>query len=160
MSRAIGHRLPDRLFALLDGRALHERLGKAFLVTTTDPEGRPHPAMLSYGELLAVDPSRLRLAMYEKSRTVGHLKANGLFTLSLVEPGLAYYIKGKATPLPPMVKYPRLVRFEIMIEEILEDQAEEDEAGARITGGITFEPGPDQSDLLRSWEEMIAALRA
>ena len=160
MSRVIGNRLPAPVFGLLNGRDLRGRLGRAFLVTTVDPEGRPHPAILSYGELLAVDPARLRLAMYEKSRTVGHLKENGRLTLSLVEPGLAYYVKGRATSLPPMQKYPRLARFEVAIEEILEDQAEEDEAGARITGGITFAPAPRSGDLLKSWEETIAALRS
>ena len=160
MSRGIGNRLPDSVFKLLDGRDLAGRLGKAFLLTTVDPSGRPHPALLSYGELLAMDRFRLRLAMYEKSRTVAHLKANGHFTLSLVEAGLAYYIKGRAASLPLMPKYPRLARFEVAIEEILEDQAEDEEAGTRITSGITFEPGPGGRDLLKSWEEMLAALRS
>ena len=160
MSRSIGRELPESLWSRLNGSNLPSCLGKAFLITTVDPNGFPHAALLSYGEVVAVDRSRLRMAMYEGSRSVTHLKTNGKLTVSLVEEGLAYYVKGRAAPIPAVPQYPRLARFEIRIEEILEDQTPEEEAGTRITGGITFQPPKGDAELLTSWEGVLSALRA
>mgnify|MGYP001396359393 CR=1 FL=1 len=53
---------------------------------TTDAAGRPHPALLSYGEVLARDASTLRLAAAKGSATAENMRIRGAVTLCLVEP--------------------------------------------------------------------------
>lgn len=45
-------------------------------------------------------------------------------------------------------------------QAILVDQAREDlEPGARLTGGITFDPGRPVKEALRNWQAMVDGLR-
>lgn len=161
MPRALGNSLPDALWELLCGRDLAARMGQAILIATTDPEGWPHPAMLSYGELVALDRRRLRLAVYRASRTSGNLRRDGKLTLCLIGPGMAYYIKTVAgSAQDPMEGFADLTRFEATVEMVLADQAREDlEPGARLTGGITFEPGQPLAEVLQRWQAVVDGLR-
>ncbi|HSC72412.1 MAG TPA: hypothetical protein VLH58_13735, partial [Candidatus Methylomirabilis sp.] len=123
--------------------------------------GWPHPALLSYGEVVAVDRRRVRLAMYRESTTSGNLRRNGKLTLCLIEAGLAYYVKGEArTQQDPMAGRAHLTRFEAVVRAVLEDQAREDlEPGAGVTGGITFRMGQPAADMLRDWQAVVDGLR-
>src|SRR5574341_1298494 len=140
MARPLGETLPDVLHELLGGRDLAARIGQAILITTTDTQGWPHPALLSYGEVVAVDRRRLRLALYRTSGTSGNLRRDGKLTLCLIEPAMAYYLKTVAKEEQnPMDGFLELARFEARVEQVLVDQAREDlEPGAGVTGGITF----------------------
>ena len=62
MSRELGNELPGALLSLLDGRDLPGRMAKAILIATVDTNGWAHPALLSYGEVVALDARRLRVA--------------------------------------------------------------------------------------------------
>ena len=161
MARALGDSLPDDLHELLGGHDLAARIGQAILITTTDREQRPHPALVSYGEVVAVDRRRLRLALYRTSGTSGNLRRNGKLTLSLFGPGMAYYIKTAArAQQDPMDGFAELARFEATVETVLVDQAREDlEPEARLTGGITFDPGRPPEEALRMWQAMVNGLR-
>ena len=121
------------------------------VLATVDPFGWPHPALISYAELLALDPARLRLALHAGSRSTRHLRDSARATLVFADPFLTLYVKVEATALPEL---PRAIapgatppeievaRFELHVRDVLEDRAEGEEAGARLTGGITVEwPG-------------------
>src|SRR5262249_24912571 len=137
MSRHLGNQLPPTLLALLDGSDLARRLGKAILLTTVDAQWRAHPALLSYGEVVAGDAMRLRLATYQGSGTTRNLRRSGRLTLCLIESGMAYYVKTRAVELRASPDLTELARFEAAVEEVLEDQARDDlEPGARIIHGI------------------------
>lgn len=161
MSRALGDSLPDVLHKLLGGRDLAARMGQAILISTIDNRGWPHPALLSYGEVVAVNRRHLRLALYRTSGTSGNLRRNGKLTLSLIGPGMAYYIKTAVRPQQdPMDGFEHLARFEAVIQAVLVDQAREDvEPGAHLTGGITFDPGRQEEETLRDWQSVLDALR-
>lgn len=161
MARLVGDTLPDVLLALLDGGDLAGRGGKAVLIATTDAHGWPHPALLSYGEMVAVDRRRVRLATYRESTTSGNLRRNGKLTLCLIEAGLVYYVKGEArVEQDPMAGRVHLTRFEAAVRAVLEDQAREDlEPGAGVTGGITFGTGRPAADVLRDWQAVVDGLR-
>lgn len=161
VARALGNSLPDALWELLCGRGLAARMGQAILIATTDAEGWPHPAMLSYGEVVALDRHRLRLAVYRTSRTSGNLRRNGKLTLCLVGAGMAYYVKTVAgNPQDPMEGFADLARFEATVEMVLADQAREDlEPQARLTGGITFDPGRALQEALQGWQAVVEGLR-
>jgi len=161
MSRDLGSELPEALLSLLDGHDLPARLGKAILISTVDAQGWAHPALLSYGEVVAVDPHRLRLALYATSGTSGNLRRSGRLTLCFIEEGMAYYVKAQAVEQHTAALPPGLARFDAMVERVLVDQAREDlEPSARITSGIEFDAGKPASEQLSTWTSMLSALQA
>jgi pyridoxamine 5'-phosphate oxidase-like protein len=161
MTRSLGDALPDILLSLLDGRDLPGQMGKAILIATTDARGWPHPALLSYGEVVAVDRRRIRLAAYRESTTSGNLRRDGRLTLCIIQAGIAYYIKMQASAQQdPMAGHAHLSRFEAVVEAVLADGAREDlEPGAGVTSGITFRTGRPGDEVLRDWQDMVSGLR-
>ena len=160
MSRELGNELPAALLALLDGRDLPSRIGKAILIATVDSQGWAHPALLSYGEVVALDARKLRLATYGSSRTSSNLRRSGRLTLCLIEAGIAYYVKARAVEQQSAPELAGLARFEATVEQVLADQAREDvEPSARITSGIEFETGKNETEQLAAWAATLKALR-
>ena len=155
MSRSLGPSVPDRLLARLMAPDPAERPGEAVVLVTVDPYGHPHPALVSYAELLALDAARVRLALHAGTRTATHLRESGRATLVVADAELALYVKADAAPLAPAPGHPRLARFELQVRDVLEDRAEGEEAGAFLTGGITFAwpGGPD------AWASHAARVR-
>jgi hypothetical protein len=161
MSRLLGNELPQTLLSVLDGSDLPARMGKAILITTVDAQGWAHPALLSYGEVVAINAQTLRVATYSDSRTSNNLRRSGHLTLCLVEAAMAYYLKTRALEMQASPDLPRLARFHATIESVLEDQAREDlEAGARITRGIEFVDRRPAAELLAEWTATLKALRS
>jgi hypothetical protein len=161
MSRPIGSSLPAPLLERLRGDALATRLGIAVLVLTTDGAGWPHPAMLSYGELVAMDSRRIRLGVCRTSTTAENLRRGGRITLCFVEAGLAYYVKAAAgVGRDPMKGFPALAQFEATVEMVLTDEARADsEPGATIVDGVKFSPGRPTAAVLRDWQAVVDGLR-
>jgi hypothetical protein len=160
MSRDLGNELPGGLLSLLDGNDLSTRMGMAILITTVDAQGWAHPALLSYGEVVAIDARRLRVATYAGSGTTSNLRRSGRLTLCLIEAGMAYYVKTRALEKQGSAKLPGLARFEATVEQVLSDQAREDfEPGARITSGIEFKDQRAASEVLADWTVVLEALR-
>jgi Pyridoxamine 5'-phosphate oxidase len=156
VSRSLGPQLPDRLFARLTAPDPGERPGEAVVLVTVDPFGHPHPALVSYAELLAVDLGRLRLALHAGTRSSTHLRDSGRVTLIFADAELDLYVKADATPLPGAPAHPQLARFELHVRDVLADRAEGAEAGSFLTGGITFAwPGGAEA-----WTRHAARLRA
>lgn len=108
------------------------------MLTTVDPYGWPHPALLSYAEILALDASRLRLALYAGSRSSRHLGDSSRATLVFADTSLTVYVKAEAVGLPAALGRVDLARFELQVRDVLEDRAEGDEAGARLVGGLAI----------------------
>ena len=69
MSTRVGEALPDDLFDALSGSDLRGVADRVVVVSTVDDRGIPHPALLSYFEVVAVDRRTIRLATYAESRT-------------------------------------------------------------------------------------------
>jgi hypothetical protein len=153
MSRSLGPHLPEPLLARLsapDGADRADRLGQVVVLATPDPCGWPHPALVSYTELRAVDASRLRLALHAGSRSTRHLRESGRVTLVFADAELALYVKAEALALPDLAAHPDLARFELVVRDVLEDRAEGEESGTRLTGGLTVEwPGGTEAAVRR-----------
>jgi len=155
MPRSLGSSLPAELAAALDGRRLAERVGDTYLLITTAEAGWPHVAMLSAGEVLAVDESALRLGLWPGTRSAENLERAGLGLLMAVRPPATWYLRLRCRPLGQVpVEDRRIAAFEAAIEEVLEDVV----GYARVTGGIRFEL-VDPPRVLGHWEAAIAALR-
>jgi hypothetical protein len=122
----------------------------AVVLATIDPYGWAHPALVSYAELLALDSGRLRLGLHAGSRSARHLRESGRATLVFADAELCLYVKVEALTLPETFGAPELARFELIVRDVLEDRAEREEAGARLTSGLEIRwPGDAQAMVTR-----------
>jgi Pyridoxamine 5'-phosphate oxidase len=139
MSRLLGASLPSELVRRLDGSDLERYSSLAIPVATTDGEGWPHVALLSYSEVIAVSPSLLRVAIGSSSTTAGNLRRTGQVTIVVVDTGLVQYVKGSARERKPALDAaPSNAMFDVAVRAVLDDIADpQREGGARVLGGIT-----------------------
>src|SRR4030095_10053041 len=140
MTRSLGAALPAALEERLSQRDLPRLLGRALPLLTADDRGRPHPMLCSYLELLAATPGVIRLAIAAGSSARRNLEARAAATLIIAEPELTMYIKCRATA-PPLV-VGELVRFELTVDDVLEDAAADYEKGARNVAGVPSDASP------------------
>jgi hypothetical protein len=91
--------LPAAVAELLNGHDLQTKVGPTFLLVACEPEGWPRMALLSVGEVLAVSPSEVRLALYRQSGTTRALAHSGKALLVVVVDGVTYKIRLAATEL-------------------------------------------------------------
>lgn len=155
MTRHLGSALPLDLVELLSQSDLSARRGRALPLVTLDAEGRPHPMLCSYLELLAVDPRTIRVVIGAGSRSAQNLGEQRVATLLIVDPERTVYVKCRTTGASRMSG--ALERFTLRVEEVLEDAANPSEGAVRITGGITYEPPPSLEDA--RVQVTLAALR-
>lgn len=156
MARSLGAALPAGLVERFSQSDLRPLLGRALALMTVDAEGRPHPMLCSYLEVLALSPTRLRVALGARSGTAKNLEDRGAATLMVVEPEQTIYIKCRASGAP--LRIGELARFALTVEDVLGDSAAEWEAGAGITSGMTYTPAPDLGS--PEARAILAALRA
>ncbi len=155
MSRSLGAALPPDPQKRLSQQDLPQLRGRALPLLTVDDRGRPHPMLCSYLELLAVSATVIRVAVGGRSSARRDLETRGVATLLIVEPDVTMYVKCRASGAPMLSG--ELARFDLVVEEVLEDAAAEGEEGARITGGLTYAPVPAlDSEWARA---VLAALR-
>jgi len=157
-STRVGDRLDEALFRRLSGDVAlpaHE----AILISTTDERGRPHPALLSHGEVLAIAPAVLRIAVSAKSATTRNLADRGALTLCLIDAGGAAYVKARARPLPAeaSLEAQGLVAFEAHVEDVLVDAPTAGEK-AHLASGITF-TSDNPEEQARASSARLQALR-
>jgi hypothetical protein len=134
-------------------------LDAAIVLATIDSYGWAHPALLSYAEVLALDAARLRLGLHAGSRSTRHLRESGRATLAFADAELCLYVKVEALALPAAPDAPDLARFELVVRDVLEDRAEGEEAGARLSSGLTIAWPGDPRDVMDRYRGIRAALR-
>ena len=97
--------------------------------------GWPHPALLSYYEVVAKNSTTLDIALWKNSSTARNLRQTNKITLLITDKGVNYYLKGSVKELQTeMTGYAVQSRFRITTEQLLEDQ----EPNAEITSGLTY----------------------
>lgn len=158
MSKPIGDKLPEDLYRRLTGADLSDCAEKAILVCTVDPQGLPHPAILSYFEVVARDMNTLRLATYSNSSTTNNMRRNGKLAIVIIDERLAYYIKGTVQELTSeMSCSPHNSKLEFRIQQVLADEANEEfEPGVYITSGITYKRSWSQRQAEQMLKELLA----
>jgi hypothetical protein len=135
MSRHLGKELTEALLKRLDGRNAGAHEGKIIPIFTLDESGWPHPALLSYYEMVAKNSSTIDIGIWKNSSTANNLRRTGKMTLMIIDKGVNYYVKGTVEELQPeMNGVPQVSRFRMTTEELLEDQ----EPNAEITSGLTY----------------------
>ena len=140
MSRSLGASLPDDLRHALSQSELAARLGRALPLITIDSDGRPHPMLCTYVEVLAISAEALRLVTGATSGSARNLAERRVATLLVIEPERVIYVKCRASGAPLMAG--PLARFTLKVKDVLEDDALGWEGGARITSGIAYAPAP------------------
>jgi Pyridoxamine 5'-phosphate oxidase len=140
MSKLIGDTLPDDLYQRLLGNDVEQNEEKVILLSTIDEGGWPHPAMLSYFEVIAKDRRTLRLATYNNSRTTNNMRLSGKATLSVIDERSVYYVKGYVEEISRKMECaPQNSKLHFRVEEVLADAANEEfEPGAYVAGGVTY----------------------
>jgi hypothetical protein len=135
MSRLVGKELTKLLLDRLNGQDVTPHESKIIPIFTLDDLGWPHPALLSYYEVVAKNSSTVDLALWKDSSTANNLRRLGKVTLMITDKGLNYYLKGSVKELEAeMSGAPQVSRFRIVTEQLLEDQ----EPNAEITSGLTY----------------------
>ena len=74
MSQILGKELPAALKERLGGVAVASHEGKIIPIFTMDEAGWPHPALLSYYEVVAKNASTLEMAIWKDSSTANNLR--------------------------------------------------------------------------------------
>jgi len=135
MSRLVGKELTKLLLDRLNGQNVTPHESKIIPIFTLDDLGWPHPALLSYFEVVAKNSSTVDLALWKDSSTANNLRRLSKVTLMITDKGLNYYLKGSVKELEAeMAGAPQVSRFRIATEQLLEDQ----EPNAEITSGLTY----------------------
>ena len=131
MSRELGSRLPRRLIQELARRK--PRLNAVPLIST-DPEGFPHVALLSFFELIFEDPL-LYCFLKRSSRSSKHLRASEKCTLLFVRRDFVYYVKAQVRKVQ---EYGAQAVFQVEVVSVLEDFALPEEGKMFLKTGICF----------------------
>jgi hypothetical protein len=146
--------LPDGVADLLDGRDLRAHVGFTMQLVTVDEAGWPRVALLSVGEVVALDEAHLRLALWPGSHTTDNLARTGHGLLAFVHGGSSHTVRietGRTTDLGgPHVR----ATFDAIVVEVRTDEV----PYATLTGGITFDL-PDPKPVIERWRATVDSLR-
>jgi hypothetical protein len=135
MSKILGNELTDALLRRLSGAAVASQEGKIIPVFTLDEEGWPHPALLSYYEVVAKNAATLEMAIWKDSSTANNLRRTPKISLMITDHGVNFYIKAVVQEVEKeMAGAPQVSRFRMTVQQLLEDQ----EPNAQITSGMTY----------------------
>lgn len=155
MTRTVGDRLPEVILEAFDGKDLEAKIGPAYLLVTVDRDGRPRPCMLSAGEILAPDETRLRVGLWPGTHTSENLAAGSPALLCFVAPGVVLYVRGAPRALE-QVEGGSLARFEITVSSVESDV----HPGMPVTQPITFGvESMDPATVVESWRQQLDTLR-
>ncbi len=159
MSKSLGNELSEDLYQRLCGKNLEAYADKVILISSVDNAGRPHPAMLSYLEVVARDRRNLRLATYKDSNTTENMRRNGKATISIIDERIAYYVKGSVAELKREMSCARHnSKLNLHVEEVLADEADEEfEPGAYVSSGVTYR-NPNRAKQVLKAREIIQEL--
>jgi hypothetical protein len=156
MSKNLGDKLPVEILEAFDGTDIEAKIGRAYLLVTTDEDGTPRPCMLSAGEILVPDERRLRVALWPNTSTSRNLGRGSRTLFCYVAPGTVYYAKGRPESLGP-APGSKLERFQITITEVESDV----HAGMPVEETILFSiEALNTEKVVGDWTRQLDALRA
>jgi hypothetical protein len=99
MSQRVGQELTEALWNRLNGQDMTPHEGKIIPIFTLDDLGWPHPALLSYYEVVAKNRSTLDIALWKNSSTAKNLRRAAKLTVMITDKGVNYYLKGSVREL-------------------------------------------------------------
>lgn len=154
MAQKSSPRLPASVREFLDGRDLGTKVGKTVLLSACEPGGWPRMALLSVGEVVAMNDTEVRLAVYANSRTTRALRGSRRGLLSLVVAGALYKIGIYAEPIRARMIPATSSPFRCRVVAVDEDHV----GYASITEGIQYTVVEGES-IIERWREQIEYLQ-
>ncbi|MBA4544519.1 MULTISPECIES: pyridoxamine 5'-phosphate oxidase family protein [Thermoactinomyces] len=147
-------RISEELCQLFNGRSLEEKQHEAMMLLTVTEDLWPHIAMVSVGEILALDRTHLRLALWPGTTTTANILRTGKATLVVFFAGKAHYVRLSLKRLPelPGARHKR-ERFAASVVSAREDVAKY----AEIRSGVTIDL-KDPDAVLTRWSETLEEL--
>ena len=146
--------LPAQVVKRLCGEHLEAHASETIRLSTMGEHGWPHAALLSFGEVLAVSPTELLVAIWPGSNTSKNLRRGSRLTLSLVLDGALIDMRATATLAAEHQTSLDLTVFRVQIEAVKEDRS----AYADVISGVTFRLR-DQEQTFARWREQIKRLK-
>jgi hypothetical protein len=154
VSRRIGDALPDPFRDALSGGDLGSQVGRTYILLTADERGDVSIALLSAGEVLAIDDRRLRIALWPGTTTTRNLQRSGRGTLASIEHEGTYYVRLDARRSSDVqAASMNHATFDAHVIEVLLD----DVTYATIASGIRFDL-KDPEVVLSRWQSTVDAL--
>ncbi|WP_462409743.1 pyridoxamine 5'-phosphate oxidase family protein [Neobacillus sp. Marseille-QA0830] len=144
--------LPVKIVNLLNGMDLEQKQNDAMLLITVSEEGWPHAAMISVGEIAAINEQLLRLSLWKGTRTAENLLRTGKATLVVILEGKAYYLKMMFSKLESHDTSRE--KYAAAVMSVKEDIAKY----AVITTGIKFKL-KEPEEVIRRWDKTIKELK-
>ncbi|MDD9783126.1 pyridoxamine 5'-phosphate oxidase family protein [Priestia megaterium] len=146
--------LSKDLYILLNGKALAVKQHEAMMLLTVSEDGWPHTAMVSVGEIIAINRKELRIGLWPNTSTTSNIVRTGKATLVVFYRGKANYIRLSLEDLEelPKTNYPRK-RFAATVVSMREDYAKY----AEITSGIRIEL-KDPKEVVKRWNQTVLDL--
>lgn len=162
MSRDLGSELSADLLERLSGRDLESKATKVIQIFTVDAAGWPHPALLSYFEVVAKDARHIRCATYATSTTSANMRRSGQVTFVIIDLRVAYYVKAQAVEIAPAMRATEWnSAFDCRVEQVLSDEVNEAyEPGAYVAGGVTYYNPQRATELARARSVLAELLEA
>ncbi|WP_440118741.1 pyridoxamine 5'-phosphate oxidase family protein [Paenibacillus sp. QZ-Y1] len=148
-------KLDAELLEWWSGHNLEHKQHEAMQLLTVTEDAWPHQAMISMGEVIAIHPHMLRLALWPGTQTSMNMSRTGKATLIAVYEQSLISIRLEVSRLPELMEavHPR-DRFEAKVIHVRVDHA----PYADITSGITFQL-KEESGAITRWRETIGELR-
>jgi hypothetical protein len=146
--------LPDELLETLDGSRLEQRTELVFELFTVSAEGWPHVALLSVGEVLALEDSLVMLALWSNSTTTANLRAGSKAVLQLFH-GAAYRVRLECAAVDnELAAEARLALFRGRVVSVVRD----------AVGYATLTSGPrislaDPAKVIERWKTTVELMR-
>ncbi|MDR4956778.1 pyridoxamine 5'-phosphate oxidase family protein [Bacillus sonorensis] len=147
--------ISSELLELLNGKNLASKRHEAMMLQTVTEDGWPHTAMISAGEIIALNGTDIRLALWKGTTTTANIVRTGRAMLVTCWKGKAHYVRLSLSELPELkgAKHPR-ARFSGTVESTREDIVKY----ADIISGIQIEL-KDEEAVIKRWEETLEELR-
>ncbi|PFI95344.1 pyridoxamine 5'-phosphate oxidase family protein [Priestia megaterium] len=139
------------VYELLNGQDLMQKQHEAMMLLTVGEDGWPHTAMISVGEIIAINRKELRIGLWPNTSTTTNIIRTSKATLVLIYKGKAHYIQFSLKRLEelPTARYPR-ERFSAKVVSSREDVAKY----ADITSGIKIELKNDK-EVVERWHKTL-----
>jgi hypothetical protein len=143
--------MPEEIFKFLNGDDLDQKLSEAVRISTVSEDGWPHAAMLSAGEMLALDASEIAMLLYEGSNTSRNLERDGRLTITLPrDRGLCEMrLRAAAKKQEGRHRF-----FTASVEDVRQHRSHY----AEVVSGVTFRLH-DPTAVLARWSQQIEMLR-
>lgn len=145
--------LPSAITNLLDGSDPGKHVGFTIQLLTVDPDGAPRVALLSAGEVVALDSTRIRIALWPDSHATTNLTRSDLAALAFVFENAAYCVQLLVCRAEDLSSPTRLAVFEARVTEVRRDVA----PYAVLESGISFRL-LDESSVVARWRATTEAL--